>query len=33
MACRILPPQPGTEPVHLHLKALSLNHWTTMKVP
>ena len=29
VACRILVPQPGTEPRALPVKALSPNHWTT----
>ena len=32
MACRILVPQPGTEPMSPALGALILNHWTASKV-
>ena len=32
-ACGILAPQPGIEPVHLAMKAQSLNHWITRGVP
>ena len=32
-SCGILVPQPGVEPVHPAVKALSLNHWTTREVP
>ena len=28
MACRILVPQPGIEPMLLAVEAQSLNHWT-----
>ena len=33
VACRILVPWPGMEPLTLALAAQSLNHWTTRKVP
>ena len=33
MACGILVPQPGIEPVPPALEAQSLNHWTTREVP
>ena len=33
VACRILIPQPGREPVFLTLGAQSLNYWTTREVP
>ena len=32
MACRILVPKPGTEPMSPALTAQSLNHWTTREV-
>ena len=32
MACGILVPQPGTEPVPPVLGGKGLNHWTTMEV-
>ena len=32
MACRILVPQPGMEPMPPALEAWSLNHWTTWEV-
>ena len=32
-ACRVLVPQPGTEPVFLALKAPSPNHWTVREFP
>ena len=33
VACRILVPQPGIEPVSPALEARSLNHWTAREVP
>ena len=33
VACIILIPQPGIEPVPLAAKALSPNHWTTSEFP
>ena len=33
MACRILVPQPGIEPVPPAVEVWSLNHWTTKEVP
>ena len=33
VACRILVPQPGTEPVPPAVKAQSLNHWTARELP
>ena len=33
MACGILVPWPGIEPMSLALEAWSLNHWTTREVP
>ena len=33
MACGILVPQPGIEPVPLAVKARSPNHWTTREFP
>ena len=33
VACGILVPQPGIEPVSPALEALSLNHWTAREVP
>ena len=33
MACQILVPQPGTEPVPPAVEAQSLNHWTAKEVP
>ena len=33
VACRILVPPPGTEPVSPAVEAWNLNHWTTVKVP
>ena len=33
VACRILVPQPGTEPVSPASEVWSLNHWTTSQVP
>ena len=32
MACGILVPQPGTEPMSLGLEVQSLNHWTAREV-
>ena len=33
MACGILVPRPGIEPVHPALEAWSPNHWTAREVP
>ena len=33
LACGILVPQPGTEPVTPALEVWSLNHWTAREVP
>ena len=33
MACRILVPQPGMEPMTPGVGAQSLNHWTAREVP
>ena len=33
VACGILVPQPGIEPILLALGTWSLNHWTTREVP
>ena len=33
MACRILVPQPATEPMSHAVEVQSLNHWTTRKIP
>ena len=33
MACGILVPQPGIEPVSPALEAWHCNHWTTKEVP
>ena len=33
LACGILVPQPGVEPMHPTVKARSLNHWITVEVP
>ena len=33
MACRILVPRPGINPVPPALEARSLNHWTAREVP
>ena len=33
VACRILAPRPGIEPVPPAVEAQSLNHWTTREVP
>ena len=33
MACGILVPQPGIEPVPLAVEVQSPNHWTTRKFP
>ena len=33
MACGILVPQPGIEPVSPAVEAQSLNHWSTREVP
>ena len=33
MACGILVPQPGIEPVPPAVEARSLNHWTAREVP
>ena len=33
VACGILVPQPGIEPMPPEVEGQSLNHWTTMEVP
>jgi len=33
VACRILVPQPGIEPLLPALEVWSLNHWTAREVP
>ena len=33
MACGLLVPQPGIEPVFPALEVQNLNHWTTKEVP
>ena len=33
MACEILVPLPGTEPVTPGVEAWSLNHWTAKEIP
>ena len=33
MACEILAPWPGIEPMPPEVKALNFNHWTTREVP
>ena len=33
MACGILVPQPGIEPIHPAVETWSLNHWTAGEVP